>query len=203
MEGFAYPLTLSFKVIALAPQISVADASGRELLYVHQKLFKLKEDIRVYSDRTKRDERYRIAADRVLDFRARYAFTDPSGREVGAVQRHGARSILRARYDILDPTGRTEAVIEEENPWVKAADAVVGEIPLVNLFTGYFLHPRYAVKEVERGEPVLEIRKQRSFFESRFVLERRQGLAAPPAGDAEVRAVLAVLVMALLERERG
>ena len=38
-----YPLELSFKIIALAPQIYVKDARGQELLYVRQKLLKLKE----------------------------------------------------------------------------------------------------------------------------------------------------------------
>ena len=37
-----FPLDLRFKIVAIAPQISVTDASGALLLYVKQKAFRLK-----------------------------------------------------------------------------------------------------------------------------------------------------------------
>jgi hypothetical protein len=46
----AYPLSVSFKIVALAPQLSVRDANGNLIAYVRQKLFKLKEAVTVYSD---------------------------------------------------------------------------------------------------------------------------------------------------------
>ena len=48
MPTFQYPLQLRFKLIALAPRIIVTDASGQEVLFVHQDTFKLKEDIHIY-----------------------------------------------------------------------------------------------------------------------------------------------------------
>ena len=45
-----YPLDLSFKILAIAPQISVSDANGALVLYVKQKAFKLKEDVTIYAD---------------------------------------------------------------------------------------------------------------------------------------------------------
>ena len=44
-----YPLELKFKVLALAPQISVTDAGGQQIFYVKQKLFKLKEAVTVFA----------------------------------------------------------------------------------------------------------------------------------------------------------
>ena len=44
-----FPLTLNFKKLALSPQISVTDASGRLLFYVKQKAFKLKEAVTVFA----------------------------------------------------------------------------------------------------------------------------------------------------------
>ena len=79
-----YPLTLNFKIAALAPQISVTDASGREILYVRQKLMKLRDKIHVFADSSQAQELYEINADRILDWSARFAFTDPQGRTVGS-----------------------------------------------------------------------------------------------------------------------
>jgi len=45
-----YPINFTFKLLALASQIYIRDASGNLLGYVKQKLFKLKEDINIYAD---------------------------------------------------------------------------------------------------------------------------------------------------------
>ena len=71
-----YPLQLSFKIIALASQIYVRDAGGSLVGYVKQKLFKLKEDIRIFADEGQTQLRYTIRADRILDFSANYAFAN-------------------------------------------------------------------------------------------------------------------------------
>lgn len=195
-----YPLTLSFKIIALAPQIYIRDAQGQELLYVKQKLLKLKESIRVFADSGQSRELYELAADRILDFSPRFTFRDPIGRQVGAVKRQGARSLLKASYEVYGPDDRPIARIEEENPWIKLLDGLIGEIPVVGAFTGYFLNPRYIVHDLTTQRPMLRITKHRAFLESRFEIER---LEATLGHDAETAVLLAILVMVLLERERG
>lgn len=200
MSAYRYPLTLTFKIVALAPQVFVRDARGEELLYVHQKLFKLKEAITAYRDHSKAVPVYRIAADRVLDFRARYAFTDPEGQPVGAVKRQGARSLWKATYDVFTAGAEVpELRIEEENPWVKLADGVIDMVPLLGAFTGYFLNPTYLVKQSATGATSLRVVKQRSFLESRFEIHAEGQLSE----SQERAALLAVLTMALLERSRG
>lgn len=197
-----YPLELQFKILALAPQITVRDADGAELFYVHQKLFKLKERIHVFRDSSKRDTAYTIAADRVLDFSASYAFTEPSGRQIGAVKRSGMKSLWRAHYEVLDATGQPVLTLQEENPIVKLIDALLGEIPILGMLTGFLLHPRYVVAERASGRPVLRVTKRRSFLESRFAVAAEPGAAALP-DEVETAAVLSILTMALLERSRG
>jgi uncharacterized protein YxjI len=195
-----YPLTLSFKIIALAPQIYVRDASGRELLYVKQKLLKLKEKIRVFADSSQSRELYEINADRILDIAARYSFTDASGQGVGSVKRQGLRSFWKATYEVADASGRTIFLIEEENPWVKVLDGLLGEIPILGIFAGYFLHPRYNVKRADRGTLAFRVSKHRSFLESTFEIEELER----SAGEAEeIPLVLSILMMTLLERQRG
>ncbi|HEX2162403.1 MAG TPA: hypothetical protein VHM02_00490 [Thermoanaerobaculia bacterium] len=196
-----FPLTLRFKILALAPQVSVRDADGAELLYVHQKLFKLKERIAVYRDASKGEPVYGIAADRVLDFSASYAFTDAAGRPIGSVKRAGIKSLWRARYDVADASGRQVLEIEEENPAVKLLDALLGEIPIVGMIAGYVLHPRYVVAESGTGSPLLRVTKRRSLVEATFSVSAEPAAAMTP--ELETAAVLAILTMVLLERSRG
>lgn len=195
-----YPLALSFKIVALAPQIFVRDAAGREILYVKQKLLKLKEKVRVFTDSSQSQQAYEINADRWLDWNARYTFTDSMGQVVGAVSRQGMRSLWKATYEIQDATGQTILRIEEANPWAKVLDGFLGEIPILGIFTGYFIHPKYDIKRAGSGQPALHVSKHRSFLESKFEIENTGG---PLAAHEEVPAVLGLLMMVLLERQRG
>ncbi|HEX9941811.1 MAG TPA: hypothetical protein VGG03_07330 [Thermoanaerobaculia bacterium] len=173
-----YPLTLSFKIVALAPQLYVRDAAGREILYVKQKLLKLKEKVRVFADSSQAQQIYEINADRWLDWSARYTSTDPQGRVVGSVRRLGARSLWKASYEIADETGHEIFRIEEENPWAKVLDGLLGEIPVIGAFTGYFLNPKYVVTRTGTNQPALRISKHRSFLESRFEIQDVGGPSA-------------------------
>jgi uncharacterized protein YxjI len=193
-----YPLDLSFKLVALAPQITVTDVRGQQLLYVKQKAFKLKESVTVFADQTQRQPLFSIQADRVFDISAQYHFTDPQGRELGSVRRHGMKSLWRAHYEILDGAQHPVMTIREENPWVKVLDSLLTEIPLVGMFTGYILHPTYLVARAD-GVGVLRVRKCPAFFEGKFRIEQ-----LGPLTEAEERqALLALLMMLLLERARG
>ena len=97
-----YPLTLTFKTIALAPQISVADADGNLIFYVKQKLFKLKEAVNVFSDKEQTRLLFTIKADRVIDFSAQYHFRDAAETDLGSVKKRGMKSLWKAHYDIFD-----------------------------------------------------------------------------------------------------
>ncbi|HEX5758613.1 MAG TPA: hypothetical protein VF121_05425 [Thermoanaerobaculia bacterium] len=196
---YDYPLNLHFKVIALAPQAWVRDAAGREVLYVKQKLFKLKEKIRVFADASQSRLLHEINADRVLDLSPRFTFTAADGAVVGAVKRRGARSLWRSTYE-LTATDGSALLLEEENPWIKLLDGILGAVPILGAFTGFFLHPTYAVRELPSGRGALRVKKHRSFFESRFSIEVDAG---PPAEAAETAVLLGILTMVLLERERG
>ncbi len=192
-----YPLDISFKVVALAPQIAVTDASGNLIFYVKQKLFKLKEAVTVFADAQQTQPLYKMGADRVLDFSARYNFTDQQGTPLGAVKRQGMKSLWKARYDILDGDA-VVMTIQEENPWVKVIDGFFNQIPIVGLFSGYMFHPAFLVMRPDETV-VLRVQKQPAFFEGKFTIEKQAEF-----GDAEEkRMMLSVLMMLLLERTRG
>lgn len=193
-----YPLDLSFKLIALASQIYIRDANGQLLGYVKQKLLKLKEDINVFADKGQTRHLFNIKADRILDFSANYRFTSASGQHIGSIRRRGMRSIFRANYEIYDALGNQVMAIKEENAWVKVGNALVGEIPIVGMFTGYFFNPAYIVSRVD-GTQIARLSKQPSFFESKFRLESMNMMNE----EDETRVLLSVLTMTLLERARG
>src|SRR4030095_3805695 len=192
-----YPLTLSFKIFALASQFSVTDDSGRVIAWAAQKLFRLKEAVNVFSDSSKNEVLFTITADRIVDFGARYTFSDGQGKPLGSVQRQGMRSIWRAQYDIQDNANGT-LKIREENPWIKVADGVLGAIPLGEFFTGFLFHPSYLVSRPD-GTPIVRIQKKAAFLESRFSVER----IAPMDKPEEQRILLSLIMLVLLERRRG
>ena len=194
-----YPLELRFKLLAIAQQISVTDARGTLLCYVRQKAFKLREAITVFGDAAQTRPLYRIEADRVLDLSAKYHVTDTSGTPLGVIQRLGMRSLWRAHYEV-HRDGRPLFVIREENPWVKVLDGVIGELPIIGMLSGYFLHPAYRVaRNATDTTGVMRVSKQPAMWEGLYRLEGTGAMSE----DEERLALLAVVMMLLLERSRG
>ncbi len=89
---------------------------GQVVLYSTMKAFKLKEDIRIYSDENMTTELLRISARKVLDFSATYDVVDAiSNQKLGALRRKGLRSILRDEWHILNNDDREIGKIEEDS----------------------------------------------------------------------------------------
>lgn len=192
-----YPLQLSFKLLAIAQQVYARDSTGNLLFYVKQKAFKLKEDITVFADEGQTRPLFTIKAEKILDFNARYQFADAQGNNVGSIKRQGMKSLWQARYDIFDGE-RVVLNIQEENAWIKVLDALLGEVPILGMFSGYLFNPAYLVTRTD-GTVILRLKKQPAFFESKFVLEKK----AEFDSSEEARALLGLIMMVLLERSRG
>jgi hypothetical protein len=164
---------------------------------VKQKLFRLREKVEVFSDSSRTKLLSTIQADRIIDFNSSYSFQMADGTTLGSVRRRGLRSLWSAHYEILDGAGNMVFEIREQNPIIKFVDGLISGIPIVGLFTGYFLHPQYAV--MRQGSPVLSMTKKPSFIEGRFVIEKSSEIDA----ESEMRVVLSLLMFVLLERQRG
>lgn len=194
----SYPLTLRFKVLAIARQLSVLGSDGALLMYAKMKAFKLKESITVFADQEQSKPLYHIEADRIIDFAATYNMSDAGGAVLGAIRQQGMRSIWRSRYEILRD-GEVAFTVQEENPWAKVADAWFEGIPLIGMLSGYVFHPRYLVSSPQFGD-VIRVTKQPAFFETAFSIERLP--AALPAQEERLL-LIGTVVMVLLERRRG
>ncbi len=193
-----FPLNFSFKIVALANKIFVRDADQNVIGYAHQKFFKLKEDIRIYSDENQSRQIYNIRADRIIDFSANYIFFNEAGIEIGSIRRQGMRSIWKATYHLCDANRNEIMVINEENAWRKVGDALLSEVPILGMFTGYFMNPSYLVSKMN-GSVIARLNKEPAFFESSFQLTKNAELSE----TEEQLIYLGTLMMTLLERRRG
>ena len=115
MEGTQF--TIRRKVFTLlGAKFHVYNAEGRLLGFCKQKAFKLKEDIRFYSDETMTDERLIIRARSMIDFSAAYDVVDATNQErVGVLQRKGFQSMFRDEWNVMDESETPVGVIREDS----------------------------------------------------------------------------------------
>lgn len=193
-----FPVEVRFKLLALSAQIAVRDGMGHLICHVKQKMFKLKEEVTVFADEAHTKPIYHIRADRMIDISAQYAIEDESGQPLGVVKRMGMRSIWRAHYEITRG-GQPLLAIREENPWVRVADGFISGIPILGGFAGYVLHPAYRVTRIDTGVVALRVQKRPALFEGVFRIDS----VAKLSQEDELLAVLSILMMLLLERQRA
>ncbi|MEM7166401.1 MAG: hypothetical protein AAF581_13115 [Planctomycetota bacterium] len=100
----------------LGAKFHIYDSDGNVVLFSKQKAFKLKEDIRVYTDDTMAEERLMIRARSIIDFSAAYDVVDSvSQRKIGALRRQGMKSFVRDSWQILDADDNLIAPLEEDS----------------------------------------------------------------------------------------
>jgi uncharacterized protein YxjI len=81
-----FPLNFTFKITTISNDFRVNDATGAEVAFVRQKLFKLKEEVQVFNDESRSQLNFTVKANKWLDFSAAYVFYDNQQREI--VLRH-------------------------------------------------------------------------------------------------------------------
>lgn len=103
-----------FKIFGAA--FHIYDPHGNLFGYCSQKAFKLKEDIRIYTDESMKEELIVIKARSIIDFGATYDVTLPEGLSLGTLRRKGlASTFLRDAWMVFDPEGRQVAEVVEDN----------------------------------------------------------------------------------------
>ncbi|MBU2994851.1 hypothetical protein KO500_00290 [Cellulophaga baltica] len=198
MNNLSFPLKFVFKISSFSNDFTATDANGQTVAYVKQKMFKLKEAISIYEDETKSKVNFKINADKWIDFSTAYSFTDANGSELGKVARKGWASIWKAKYELIDQHQKLQYHIREENAWVKVIDSLMGEIPILGMFTGYLFNPSYIVTDLD-GNNVARLKKEASFFGRKFEVNKLTDIDV----DDEQRILLGLMMMILLERRRG
>ncbi|HNX12527.1 MAG TPA: hypothetical protein PK664_06525 [Paludibacteraceae bacterium] len=193
-----FPLNFTFKITTISNDFRVNDATGAEVAFVRQKLFKLKEEVQVFNDESRSQLNFTVKANKWLDFSAAYVFYDNQQRELGRIVRRGWKSLWKSSYDIYDENQKQDFSVNEENPLIKVFDGLFGDIPILGMFTGYFFNPTYLVTRPD-GTAIARLSKEKSFFGRRFSVDK---LAEFESGE-ENRLLLGLMMMILLERQRG
>ena len=107
---------LKRQAISLTGKFRFYDPLGNLVMFSEQKMFKLREDIRVYSDEGKTQEVLSIKARQIMDFSASYDVVDTAmNQKVGALRRKGLRSILRDEWEVLDANDNMIGLIFEDS----------------------------------------------------------------------------------------
>ena len=103
---------------------------GSLVLFASQKAFKLKEDIRLYSDKDKTEELLVIKARSIIDFSAAYDVEDPlNGQKLGAFKRKGWSSFLRDQWIAMDASDQEIGHVKEDSAMMAMLRRFIGIIP--------------------------------------------------------------------------
>ena len=94
----------------------VYDPAGQVIGFSKQKAFKLKEDIRLYTDESTGTELLTVQARQIVDFSAAYDVVDAqAGTKAGAARRKGFKSILRDAWELMDASDTPIATVQEDS----------------------------------------------------------------------------------------
>jgi len=169
---------LKRQAIALAGKFRFYDPLGNQVMFSEQKMFKWREDIRVYADENKTQEVLSIKARQIVDFSAAYDVVDTAlNQKVGALRRKGLRSILRDEWEVLDANDNVKGLLFEDS---------IGLALLRRLVLGSWLPQNY---DITFGETrVADLKQNFNLFryelnldftmDTAQQLDRRLGIAA-------------------------
>lgn len=169
---------LKKQAIALTGIFRIYNENDQMVLYSRQKMFRLREDIRVYSGEDMSQELLYIQARNIIDFSAAYDVIDSTDQtRVGALRRRGWRSMLRDTWDILDASDQPLGILQEDSQ---------GRAMLRRMLLGSLLPQNYDA--LFNGQRTADLRQKFNPFRYELLLDfsedvqrrfdRRLGIAA-------------------------
>ncbi|GJQ52467.1 MAG: hypothetical protein HKUEN02_13140 [Anaerolineaceae bacterium] len=169
---------LKRQVLALTGKLRFYDPTGELAMFSEQKMFRWKEDIRVYADESKMREVLSIKSRQIIDFSAAYDVVDTeTNQKVGALRRKGWRSLLRDEWEILDENDNVKGLLFEDS---------IGLALLRRLVVGSWLPQNYDI--IFGATRVADLRQNFHLFRYELnldfsmdvsrLLDRRLGIAA-------------------------
>lgn len=140
----------------------VYDEQGSVVGYCKQKAFKLKEDIRLYTDESMSEPLLTLAARSIIDFGATYDITMPDGTQIGSLRRKGLKStFLKDEWLIFDHEGNEIGMLKEKS--LLMAFLRRGDLSA-------FFPQRYEFFKSNSEEPVAAVRQHFNLFVYRLGL---------------------------------
>ena len=180
---------LKRQVFALTGKFRYYDPADNLVMYVEQKMFKLREDIRVFSDESKSQEVLQIKARQIIDFSAAYDVIDSvNGEKAGTLRRKGMRSVVRDEWDVLNANDQVLGKLFEDS---------MGLAMLRRMFLGNLLPQNY---DIVFGEQRVADLKQR-FNLFRYELDVDFSLDPAKTFDRRVGLAAGILLAAIEGRQ--
>ena len=166
------------------------DVNEKRYGFCEQKRFKLKEDIRIYSDESKNHEWLKIKQKQMVDAWGGYDIMDSqSGEHIGTVRRKFWASILRTRWYLLDASGNEIGMLIEDSMGYALARRVL---------LGMFLPKKFHI-EIGGGTEFVTMRQKFNPFIKKLVVN------IPPNHPLDRRFIagLAIVIAAIDGRGKG
>jgi uncharacterized protein YxjI len=177
--AFQYPLyQVKRQVFALTGKLRFYSPDGTLVLFAEQKMFRLREDIRLFGDEAKSQELLLIKARQIIDWAAAYDVVDgATGQKVGVLRRKGWASMIRDEWEVLDSNDQPVGLLFEDS---------MGRAILRRFVLGSLLPQDY---DISLGETrVADLKQKFTFFGYEMMLDfsmdtagrldRRLGIAA-------------------------
>jgi len=101
-------------ILAIANQYYIENEAGEVLGYSRQKLLRLKDDIRIYSDDGMSVELFKILQDQIIDEWGTFSVIDELGTVLGKIRRQFSSSFVNIEYQLLDAEGHQYGRLVEE-----------------------------------------------------------------------------------------
>jgi uncharacterized protein YxjI len=162
---------------------------GEPFCFVEQRRFTFKEDIRFFSDDSKRVEVMRLKARQRFDPRARYDVTDAQGGKIGEIQKVFGQSLLRSTYGLYDSRGEETAVAREKNLVVALFRRLVGFVPYIGDFADWLPIPYHF--DFKRDDRVLGTHSRQAWkFRDTYTID----MTGDPERTIDRRLILAIAV---------
>lgn len=126
--------TIRRKVLKLfGAAFHIYDPQGKVVGYCKQKAFKLKEDIRIYTDESCSTEFIVIKARSIIDFSTTYDVTLGDGTTLGSLRRKGmASSFIRDHWLVFDAQAREIAAIQEDGSFLAFARRYIDFVNIIS-----------------------------------------------------------------------
>lgn len=176
------------KVLAIANKYWIEDANGSTLGFSKQKMLRLKEDIRIYTDEKMKQELFQIRQQQIIDLWGTFAVIDSATNSIlGYIRRKAAKSTFTwDEWEVQDAQGNTVAKIEENK----------GRGLIRKYAPGGKLVPE-KMKLYLNGKPVVDINQK---FKIIGDIWEVHVLDLPPNFDRRVL-LGGVILMAMIERK--
>lgn len=159
---------------------------NKELLFsVGQKIFKLREDIRVYTDDKLQNETLRIKTKEIIDVWSTYEIYDSSTDEIIGFLK--CRGLLRGHWIILSADKIELARLKERTGF-----AIVG------YFLGRWLPRQYDIK-TKQGQKIAEVKQKFNPFVARYILKIEKSNVI----DSRLLVAAGILLMIITFQRKG